>query len=766
MLIATIGFNLWLYRLEPTATTDPNDNTFQFALVNRTNTMWDYAESHCGGINKPFCTLSLLTDHWVPNWAEGYNLPYYYSHLPQIAVVGSWRMIHSFAPSVSLFTYYHVVIYLLLCLFPLSVYAALSVLGLSPIAAGVGAFASAHLSTDGLYGLDPSSFLWRGYGLSSQLFAMIWLPLALAYAYRVLVKNERDTRTMLAAISFLSLTTAGHLGVGIMGFLSVGLLAVAPAVVTILAKGWNSTSYKETLRSIGRMLVIFGGTGLLLGYWILPVLRDGNYHNISVWDPIWKFDSYGYRVILKSFFDGDLFDFGRLPILSALTIVGALIAIGTDYAAFALLFAFWLLFYFGRTTWGGMIDLIPGMTEFHISRFIVGLQMTGIFLIPMGVEWLISSTTRIRKFRMLVIPVVIVALAATVIPQTIRYANYNDTLILRGNANYANDKSDMDTLIETLGSLEKSDPGRVYAGRNGWGKEFRIAETPYNMYLSTYGIPVVLWLPETWSPNSDTEQFFREDKPGDYTLYNIRYVVTPPSLPKNQIQPFWKPLKVSKSWILYEVTKDNTASGKESGYITSGVRPAVASVTKTDYLNLVHFWIQSDYPGNGLYPELTFDKEYPKNTGLPNFRMLNEVLYKVPDGSMHDIVSENPVYVSPNGTHAGITVDTQSDDTDMAFRATVTVPADCKECIVVLRQSFHPSWMATVDGKPVGTFTVFPFYVAVQLDSPGTHEVVFAYRPSPSKKLLLGVALLSLIGFCWILLKDMRAKTGTAGRKR
>ena len=37
MLLFAIGFNLWLYRAEPTAMTDPNDNTFQFALVDRTN---------------------------------------------------------------------------------------------------------------------------------------------------------------------------------------------------------------------------------------------------------------------------------------------------------------------------------------------------------------------------------------------------------------------------------------------------------------------------------------------------------------------------------------------------------------------------------------------------------------------------------------------------------------------------------------------------------------------------------------------------------
>ena len=47
MLVFAIGFNLWLYRLEPTATLDPNDNTFQYALVLRTNEVWDFADKIC-----------------------------------------------------------------------------------------------------------------------------------------------------------------------------------------------------------------------------------------------------------------------------------------------------------------------------------------------------------------------------------------------------------------------------------------------------------------------------------------------------------------------------------------------------------------------------------------------------------------------------------------------------------------------------------------------------------------------------------------------
>jgi len=188
LLCFSIGFNLWLYRAEPTATIDPNDNAFQFALVERTNQMWDYASRVCPRnlliIN---CKLSILSDHWVPNWAEGYNLPYYYSHVPQIFIVGSYRLVSSIKYQVSgifsfmtLFTYYHWVIYFLLCFFPLSLFLAFRILKFPWFTAGIAALLASQISTDGLYGIDQSSFLWRGWGLSSQLFALIWFPLAIA----------------------------------------------------------------------------------------------------------------------------------------------------------------------------------------------------------------------------------------------------------------------------------------------------------------------------------------------------------------------------------------------------------------------------------------------------------------------------------------------------------------------------------------------------------------------------------------------------------
>ncbi|MBI4065520.1 hypothetical protein HY409_04105 [Candidatus Gottesmanbacteria bacterium] len=797
MLLFAIGFNLWIYRLELTVITDPNDNTFQFALVDRTNQIWDFAAKKCSSkfgawnlVLGAFCQVSYLADHWVPNWSEGYNLPFYYTHIPQILIVTTWRML---PVNISLFTYYHWIIYLLLSFFPISVFIALRVLRLNWLTAGIGALLASHLSTDGLYGLDPPSFLYRGWGLSSQLFAMIFLPLAIAYSWKYLSsqssqlsvfrfqlsdigrsvfsrsvtgkpkngkletenrpaspdllrqsdsearlqrgEQQRTDYSFLSAVFFLVATTMGHLGIGMIALLSLIPLAFAKPIIMILRSESLSNIFEATKIQTTKLLLLIAITIFFLSYWIIPISLSDNFHNISFWDPVWKFNSYGWKETLVRLFNGDLFDFGRFPWFTILTFIG-IFAVMTasdkrqktrikqsnnitiqqcnngendpetdapSFSGLSVLFVYWLILYFGRTTWGELIDLIPGMKEFHLSRFIVGLHLAGIFLAPIGIQTILenlytvviqiiqpSNHPTIQPYRNSYMAkwlygfigiAIIISLIATVYPQTIRYAQYNDVLIRKGNTDAALVQKDVDELFTTFKGLP---PGRVFAGRGGgWGKDFKVADTPYYMLLSTYGIPTVLWLPETWSPNADTEQYFSDDQEKDYTLYNIRYVVAPPS---QATQPFWKLLRETNSWKLYEVTPAGDAvegiprdpsnslgvnalalSERERvegsiaregnrgrtrqdvvGYFTSGIRPAIVATDKRSFTNVIRLWIQSDDPRKGLYPELTFSKDFPKKTGLPNFRMLDEVTYQVPDKSLHNLFAERPRYEAPN----------------------------------------------------------------------------------------------------------------------
>lgn len=800
MLLFAVGFNLWLYRLEPTSLVDPNDNAFQFALVDRTNQIWDFAQQSCAkekgkrqtekGLFNPirfpftFCRFqfTFLFDHWVPNWAEGYNLPFYYSHIPQILIVATYRFLQLFTfpfglaqgGHFSLFTYYHFVIYLLMCLFPLSVFLALRVIKLPWLAAGIGALLASHISTDGLYGLDPPSFLFRGWGLASQLFAMIWLPLGIAYSWKYFTSDKQEAiskkQTMrsyilslisyrlLLPVFFLTATTMGHLGIGFIAILSLIPLAFTKLVMDVFRPDRHSSIFEVTKNELTKLLLLFGVTIFFLSYWIIPIFLTNDYHNLSFWDPVWKFDSFGWRLAMVRLLNGELFDWGRFPWLTLLVFTGLFACILPEdrfknydlglkkenedtkflnlksyiFNPFALLFVFWLLLYFGRATWGGLIDLIPGMSEFHLSRFIVGIHLAGLFLIPIGIDRIISLIPK-RSAQLLSYFFAFLLFYFIIYPQTIRYATHNDFLIKQANENYKKVEPDLNVLFSTLKQLQKDKPGRVYSGRGGnWGKDFKVAETTMFMHLSAYGLPVVLWLPETWSPNSDVEQYFNDEFPSHYALFGIRYVVAPPSV---KPQPFWKLLKETSTWKLYTSdVKDVRTSEVNSGYITSGVRAAIVSSSKLNYINVVRLWIQSDSHEKGLYPEITFAKDFPRPTGLPNFRMLDEVTYQVPDNSTHNIFAEPPVYISD--TKPDLKILSQSQDADMIFRTKVEVKKNCNECIVILKQSSHPNWRVTSDGKPTDHITVFPFFLAVPVIS-GTHDIVFSYEPNRLKIFLM-----------------------------
>jgi len=800
LVIAAIGFNLVLYRTEPTTMVDPNDNAFQYALVDRTNQVWNYADTTCPSffLSRISCHASLLIDHWVPNWAEGYNLPYYYSHIPQILIVGSYR-VYSWIASVlpitqlSLFQYYHSVIYLLLCFFPLSIFLSLRVLKLSPLTAGVGAFLASHIATDGLYGLDQSSYLWRGWGLSSQLFAAIWLPLAIAYSIRFLtIEETRRTRDYLLSILFITLTTAGHLGIGMMLFLALPVIAVTPVILKIL----NQEKWKTILRSLWQAVVHTIQLALppliLLSYWIIPSVRDSIYHNISFWDPVWKFNSFGAKDVMILLFNGELFDFGRLPLFTGLVLVGifavcishisngldapkekshSLIIYNTSNTLLSplpLLFLFYLFLFFGKTTWGSLLSLIPGMADFHQHRFIVGIHIIGLLLIPVALSWisdtLVSSVCgrlkRICKHQNVIYFFVFLLFSAgicfLVIPTTVKYSAYNDELIVKGNATFETQKKDVEKLKNTLLELQKTASGRVFAGRGGsWGKDFQVAETEMFMYLSTYGIPTVLWLPETWSLNSDIEQYFREDKRSDYELFGIRYIATPKTLEKDKIQPFWKYRDEGESWVLYEISPF-------SGFVLASTAPSVVSSDKESFGNLIKHWIQSDYPEKQIFPEIRIEKSISRvfiESKLPKFSMLDEATYQTPDGKHHSLFGEPPVYEKPwerttTQKTLPMKILSQSSEGDMVFTANVEVTDSCPTCVVILKHTYHPNWKATINGKPVSPLSVFPFYTAIRLEEPGTYDIVFSYTPSKEKMILLFISPFVLLGV-WVTTKKI-----------
>jgi hypothetical protein len=604
----------------------------------------------------------------------------------------------------------------------LSVFIAFRILKFPWTTAGIAALLASHISTDGLYGIDQSSFLWRGWGLSSQLFALFWFPLAIASIIQWTKDSTR--KSYICSVVFLVLTTMGHLGIGMMTFLAIPVICLTQAVVLIAEKQKKRQIIESLTSSIKQTVFLAIPPLCILSYWIVPAFLNNNFHNISVWDPVWKFNSFGAKEAITMLVNGQLFDFGRFPLFTILVFIGLFVAVFSTSSHLAFLFFFFLLLFFGRTTWGGLLNFIPGMSEFHQHRFIVGVHLAGLFLAPIGITWIIEKISNLpagkagfKLIRTFMYVFICLCVYVLLIQQTISYASYNTTLIQGANTTYQQNKKSFELLLGTLKELEQSRPGRVYALRGTEGKTFELASTPYYMQLSTYGIPTVLWLPETWSMNSDTEQFFSEENPQHYMLYNIRYVVAPPS---KKPQPFWKILKETNEWKLYEV--------ETQGYIGVGTAPSSISSNKTDIINLVHLWIQSDYPKQFIFPELSMKNRFTTSS-LPQFRMTDPVTYITQDGIVHSLVNEPPIYENPTTIPKNTLpiILSQSNDTDMRFTTRVEVASPCPTCVVILKQTYHPNWTVTVNGKRTNSIIVFPFFIGVRLDSPGTYDITFSY---------------------------------------
>src|SRR5205823_13868014 len=120
------------------------------------------------------------TDPWLAPIDLGYPLFHHYQHLAYLPPAALYFLLGKTVPLATVLGWTS---YPLLSLFPLSIYWSMRWFGASRLQAALGGLVASLLATNGLYGLDFASYVWRGYGLYTQLVGMLLLPLALARGY-------------------------------------------------------------------------------------------------------------------------------------------------------------------------------------------------------------------------------------------------------------------------------------------------------------------------------------------------------------------------------------------------------------------------------------------------------------------------------------------------------------------------------------------------------------------------------------------------------
>jgi hypothetical protein len=498
----------------------------------------------------------------------------------------------------------------------------------------------------------------------------MWLlPIAVAEVQHAC----RSGRRLWLAAALLAATLLSHTLYGYMAALSsLALVWVGRGGIRLALRG-------------ARLALIFLLAGLATAYFVVPRALDSLWLNRSVFEPAWKYDSFGHRQVLPQLFRGELLDAGRFPTLTLLMFVGLAVALlerRREQRFAVVLLLLWVSLYFGRATWGPLFDWLPASSEIHAHRFIAGVHMAALPLIGLGLQRFVAalvryvSTSRGRRF----------ALAGGLVALTLwpaarerrAYLGRNGAVLRQTATAVEAVQPDLDGLVATLRALQAKRPGRVYAGLpRGWGGAFRVGEVPMYSLLSLQRLDMLGHAYHTLSLAADVQYLFDENDPRHYDLFGVGYVVAPEGHPRPS---FWQPLWRYGTWMLYSVPG--------SGFVSPVYAPAVLDGTKSGFFDAASRWLQRGDFGTG-----------------PACGTVSEQSF---DGARYTVA------------------------------ASATTP-----CHLRFKTSFHPGWRATVDGRPSPTVPLMPGFTGVLLE-PGTHHVTLEYRATPGRVWMAAAGLLVL----------------------
>jgi hypothetical protein len=599
-------------------------------------------------------------------------------------------------------------LYLLWSLWPISVYAAGRLFGCTRQQAAVAAACSPLLFSDPTalsIGYEPGAYLWIGYGLWSQLFAMWTLPLAWGASWRYITTG----RCRVLAVFVTVVTIGAHYMTGYLAIIAaIAWVVVAPAPIA---------------NRVRRGAVFLAGVALGAAWVIYPVIHFGKWAaQNSFLQHTGDADSYGARQVLRWLITGDLFDATRFPVITVLAGVGLAVCLwrarqNPNGRAIATIFIISLILFFGRPTLGPIIDLLPGSHDLFLRRFLIGVQLAALYLAGIGAVAAKDGVLRLARSRQrwlrsglprptaaVVAGAVLVGVLAPAWTQIASFDNADASAIAYQQQSAGTAGAEMETIVAQLEALG---PGRVYAGLPAprWGASFTVGYVPVFKYLSNLDFDMVGYTLRTASLMTDPEEYFDENNAGDYAVFGIKYLVLPTSrdpVPKSTL------ILRSGPYALWEV------SGPDSGYVQVASTQGSLVANRTNIGQQTEGYLSSELPDEQLYETVAF-------TGSP----------AAPDTLAPGAGPPGPI---------GSVVDEQDDLNDGRVSADVTASSTAA---VVLKASFDPGWQVAVDGRPATPYMVSPALVAVTV-SPGRHVVTFQYRGYAQYPELLALAALTL----------------------
>jgi hypothetical protein len=674
-----IGFNLWGLHPELAHVPYVNDESIHASMVR-----WAHDRISSG---------HLPLDGWYPWLSFGASRFHHYQSLPHVIIgfLGSlFGPMHAFRWST----------YLLLSFWPLSVYWGVRLLGWDRWSAGLAALVSPLVASIRANGYEYNSYTWQGWGTWTQLWGMWLLPLAWGLSWRAVAR--RGSYALAAVV--LALTIAVHFLTGYLALLALGV--------------WVIVHPPELLKRLGRGLLV-GVGALVVASWVLvPLIVDRTWTPQSEYSRgTFYYNSFGGKTVLRWLLTGEIFDFQRGAVLTLLVGLGLIFCVLRflrDERARAVLGvgALSLLLFSGRSTLGPLLKVLPGSSDLYLNRYIMGVQLAGIFLAGIGLAWagrtllemsegLVRRAQGLATAALVVIAVVILAPAWK---ERIRYAHNGDQII---HAQQMADVTDGRNLDALIAEAKRMGPGRIYGGaRNNWGQRYRVGFVPVYIWLLDRDADAVGFVRPAFSLSSNVEPHFNDTDPAQYRLFDVRYLLTPPdrapSVPATRIDrrgrhTLWEVKGTTGYLQLVDTTGSIRADRTNIGARTAHF------LASNDLARDLYPTI--DFAGRGAAPPTTDPAEPPR-------------------GPPGEVTRESPAL--QDGKVVGGVIAK-------------------RRAMVMLKASFDPRWRVVVDGTEYRPQMVAPSFVGREIP-PGRHTVAFVYQPYPHYVLLIVIGVLTLLG--------------------
>jgi hypothetical protein len=626
-----------------------------------------------------FATAQLRAGHlpltsWFPFLGEGSPQFLHYQSLPAILTGALGLLI---GPDMA----FRWSLYLLLSLWPISVYLSARAFGAGRPASAASAVIAPFLVSATGVGYEQHAYVWTGFGVWTQLWASWTLPLAWGWSWRAI----RDGRGYFRAVLLTAVTVALHF--------ESGYLALAVLLV------WPLVAGRPLVARLRRAAVLLGGSLLASAWVIVPLVAQRRWAAVN--EPLQGsglVNGYGARLVLDWLVSGQLLDYGRLPIVTVFAALGfglAWLAWSSDTDARALLaaLAVCLLLAFGRTTFRSLVEVIPGGADLFFRRFMMGVQLAALLLAGRGAAWLAAGCVRLLQSRVsrwpprLAPAAVLVAAIAVLAPAWLQLGAFDRHDGAAIGAQRRADKTEGADVDRLIAVIERDGGGRTYAGMpSNWGQDFTVGAVPVFKYLESRDVDEVGYTLRTASLMTDPEYSFDDRDPSDYRLFGIRYLI----LPAGDEPPVRARLAMcSGPYRLW------TIDG--AGYVHAGRIVGAVSANRTNVgarsVRLLHSGLAAD----GAYLGVGYGAD---GSG---------------DGRLLTVRSQ-----SSTGTVRAERADL--DDGRAAATVWMRRPG-----IVVLSASYDPGWTATVNGRRRPTRMVAPALVAVDIPA-GTDHVVFRFQ--------------------------------------